>query len=297
MLTEPLKLLRIFAQNPLEHVRPDHRILLVPHLVQQLSVGLHQPAGSPQRVVRVEVVLEPLFEEILGQFEAVAQALEAAVHVARVAQVAQAHLPVPSVWTPFEAGDAFLQFGVSLGAAVGDVPARVLAQALLVAVTYSFAGAFDFQDFFLRAKLTLSYEYSLILPVLKSELQMLTLPELHNDVAVVESIVLQHGRRRVVRLQRVPRELNAAVVLQIIVVGAVHFDPLLPLANLLARVHQPALLVPELPQPQVALADGQLELVVDCVQNPPLEIQVVFALADLDVEFLVKAQELLSARV
>jgi hypothetical protein len=51
MLSVTLKLLSIISKYLFKHGRSDYRLITVPHLIKELSIGLNQSALGAKRVV------------------------------------------------------------------------------------------------------------------------------------------------------------------------------------------------------------------------------------------------------
>ena len=149
--------------NTLEHCGSDHRVILVPHLIEKFSVSLCKSPASAEGVLFIQVCFKAFVKEVFCEFPAVAETLQAAIHVAGVAEVAEADLSISGGGAPLEGGNTFLEFSVCLGAASGDVPSLVFFLATVTAISHSLASAFNFQDLFLSAKFALANENSLIL--------------------------------------------------------------------------------------------------------------------------------------
>jgi hypothetical protein len=143
VLTITLELLSIFSKNTLEHSGTSYRVIAVPHLIEKLSVGLDQPTTCPQWVLFVEILLEPLIEEIFGELPCIAQTLKATIHIACVSEVTQSDLAIAGSLTSLEACHSLLQFSISVSAARGGVPPLVLFEAAFRAVFNSLAGTFN----------------------------------------------------------------------------------------------------------------------------------------------------------
>lgn len=177
MLTVSRELLSVFSKDPLEHDWSDDCVILVPHFVQQLCIGLHQSTLSAKRVIRVEIIFEAFIQEVLGEFPGVAEALQTAVHVTGVPQIRQTHLAVLGRGRPLEG--AGLQLCIGLSAALVQVPPLVLLEALGVAVAHSLALALDAQNLFLGAELALAHKHSLVLQKGENEGVCLFSPKSH----------------------------------------------------------------------------------------------------------------------
>ena len=136
---------------------------MVPHLIEKFSVSLCKSPASAEGVLFIQVCFKAFVKEVFCEFPAVAETLQAAIHVAGVAEVAEADLSISGGGAPLEGGNTFLEFSVCLGAASGDVPSLVFFLATVTAISHSLASAFNFQDLFLSAKFALANENSLIL--------------------------------------------------------------------------------------------------------------------------------------
>lgn len=87
MLAKALKLLSVFAQNALEHVRSDDARVHVPHFIQSFGVSHDQASLRAERVLDLVVIDEfkAFLHEELGQLVCVAETLQTRVHVASIA--------------------------------------------------------------------------------------------------------------------------------------------------------------------------------------------------------------------
>lgn len=119
MLAISFELLSVASKYLFEHGGSDHRLISVPHFIEEFGKCLYQATLSAQRVVLIQVSLEALIQEVLGELPAVAEALQAAVHVASVPEVAQSDTAVPGSGTSLEAGYALFEFCVCQGTAGG----------------------------------------------------------------------------------------------------------------------------------------------------------------------------------
>lgn len=96
VLPVTFKLLRITSKYLFKHGGSNNWLITVPHLIEKLSVCLNKSSLSPKWIVLVEISLESLIQEILCKLPAVAQALQAAVHVACITEVAEADFTISS---------------------------------------------------------------------------------------------------------------------------------------------------------------------------------------------------------
>ncbi len=167
MLAMTLELLSILAEELLELDGADHGIVLVPHLVEELGVGLGETAFGAERVLRVQILLEFTVEEVSGQFPSVAQTLETTVHIASITQVSESHLSILSSRRPVKC--RILQVLVHECAAVRLMEVFIFVFASFRAVFDSFAYTFELQYLFLITKFTFSHRHSLILLKSKSK--------------------------------------------------------------------------------------------------------------------------------
>ena len=93
LLAVTLKLLRVFAQDSLEHVRAHHWIIAVPHFVKRFCVGHGKTPLRAEGVLNRELIdkREATLQEELSKFVRVGEALKATVHVARIAKICETY--------------------------------------------------------------------------------------------------------------------------------------------------------------------------------------------------------------
>jgi len=130
----------ILAKNPLKQIWPDHTSIALPHLVYDLSPGLHNPALGSQWILLFSLnkVLVLPIKEVLGELPSVREALDAAAHVTRVSEVGQANQALHRVLVQV-AIIVNLELSVCLGRTLVVVEPLVLFHAVCIAVLYYLA--------------------------------------------------------------------------------------------------------------------------------------------------------------
>jgi len=158
MLSTTLKLLCVFAENTLEHIRSDDSRTHVPHFVYCFCIGQNKTTLSAQGVSFLFFAYksEVAVEEELCQLKSVRQALKTTCHVAGIAQVCQSHFAVSGVGLFLNLN--LIQFLVSSRTALGFVEALIFDLTRFVAVAHSFTLALDCELLGLVTAFTLSNE-------------------------------------------------------------------------------------------------------------------------------------------
>lgn len=220
VLPVALELLGILAEDALKHVGAHHAGVAVPHFRERLCVGHYQAPLCAERVLlgAVHKGLEVACEEELGEFVAVAQTLQTAVHVTSVAQVSEAHLAIFAI---FGSGKThLLQLVVDLCRALRLVEPLVALHALVSAVTHALALADSSELVADGAPLALADEDPLLLLVGVRELGR---SHLDKHDLVVERLLLKIHLSSNEGLERLAGEGHTAVgfflALHVLVLG------------------------------------------------------------------------------
>lgn len=143
MLSITFESLVILTKDPLEEVRSNNSLLSFPHLVQKLGPSQHDPTFSSKWVLVLSLYhrFVSFVQIVLGQFPGVGDALDTAIHIACVSEVAEAHLSFSRVLIDLIV-IMLLQLSICLGRALIAVEPLVPLHASLIAVLDIFALAY-----------------------------------------------------------------------------------------------------------------------------------------------------------
>jgi hypothetical protein len=94
MLAVTFKLLCIASKYLFKHCGSHNWLITVPHLIEKFGECLNKSPLSAKGIILVEISLESLIQEVLSELPAVTQALQAAIHVASITQVAEANFTI-----------------------------------------------------------------------------------------------------------------------------------------------------------------------------------------------------------
>lgn len=159
MLLQVRELLLESRNGLLEAGRNDERQVALPQLPQDASVRSCYFALSAQRILQIDLLNEKPTQEVVCERLAMAQALQHAIHIARVRQVLQPRdsIAVHPVALQSGIGHADMPFGdaLDLGSALGLVEAVVPRLAFLRAVRSAQAVALHYLLAALRVSLLL----------------------------------------------------------------------------------------------------------------------------------------------
>jgi hypothetical protein len=137
VLTVALKLLSIFPEDSLEHIRSNDRAVHVPHFIQGLGVRHYKPSFSTQRIFFRFFLdkFESLIKEKFRQFIRVWKALQTAIHVASITKIVKPNLTIFTVGPFFHLDVA--QLRICLKAALGHMKSFIFFHTGLIAVSNS----------------------------------------------------------------------------------------------------------------------------------------------------------------
>ena len=94
MLAVTFKLLCIVSKYLFKHRGSHYWLITVPHLIEKFCESLNKSSLSAKWIVLIQVSLESFIQEVFSELPAIAQALQAAVHVACVTEVAEPDLTI-----------------------------------------------------------------------------------------------------------------------------------------------------------------------------------------------------------
>ena len=256
VLAVTFKLLSIASKYLFKHGGSNNWLITVPHLIEKFGECLNKSPLGAKGIILVEISLESLIQKVLSELPAIAQALQAAIHVASVAKVAEANLTISGSLASLETRDTLLELIISEGTTRWQMPSLILVQAFGCAILDSLAGTFNLQDLALCAEFTLPDVDSLILQELEGETLTLVVSYLYNNYSTFQSVIFQSLGCRNEWLECFTRELYIAVDLKIRVSLCLILHYLVIsglLANILACIDQVKLLPGEFPEPDVDL--------------------------------------------
>ena len=254
---------------------------------------MHEPAFGSEwvLVLTADQGLVPFLKEVLGELIGVGEALDAAVHVACVTQVAQSDQSLLRALSEVVIV-VFLELIVSLRTALVDVESAVLVHAAFVAILDVLTLTNSPQDISRAAPLALADDQLLALLEFEGEWQVFAFPVLNDNILALVQVDLVDAKSCIEeRLHGLTRKLDAAVVLDLYVLalglcGLARRGILLIIAlgNFLARGREVALVlrVVRVVEPEADVVD--VEVVAGRVQRvhqSPLQIFQVCLLAAL----------------
>lgn len=191
VLTVSIECHVVLAENSLEQIWANNLRVVDPHFADQLGPSLHESTLSSQRILILTIYqgLVALFQEVFGELKSIRQALDTAVHVAGIAQVAQTDEALLGILRKIIIM-VLIQLVVCLCTAFIDMEFTIFIHATFIAILHIFAFANCSEDISRSAPLALADDQFLTFLEFECKWQIFAFPVLNDNVLTLIQINL-----------------------------------------------------------------------------------------------------------